>query len=338
MNGTDYDEWQAFLDQRENDRLRWQWPLNIAVILHVAVFGGAIALQNMANSRPKLNNVVMMNLINMPVRFPEKQKNGSGNAVKAVKPSAQKKQAEVKSVVNSLDMQPPAKGKITRQRPRPPKIASTIPKPLAILPPAQGKITRRLSPLPKIASASLKPLATLPLDLQEISRKEVDLEKGDATGSGAAHPAPSKGNDVQLGDFPSRKGAIDSAVTGAKTGIDDADSGLGSEAGQGHHTGGLSGTGAGSSDQEAAPLYASNPPPEYPPQARRRGLQGVVTLEALIDVSGRVADLRPFSSSGHGILDKAALKSVRSWQFTPGIIGGKTKEMWVKVPVRFELN
>lgn len=340
MNGTDYDEWQAFLDQRENGRLRWQWPLNIAVILHLAVFGGAIALQNMANSRPKLNNVVMMNLINMPVRLPGKQKNGSGNAVKTAETSVQKKQAEVKSVVNSLDMQPPApaEGKITRQRPHPPKIASTIPKPLAILPPAQGKITRRLSPLPKIASASLKPLATLPLDLQEISRKEVGLEKGDATGSRAAHPASSKGNDVQIGDFASRKGASDSVVAGAKTGIRDADSGLGSEAGQGHRTGGLSGTGAGSGDQEAAPLYASNPPPEYPPQARRRGLQGVVTIEALIDVSGRVADLRPFSSSGHGILDKAALKSVRSWQFTPGIIGGKTKEMWVKVPVRFELN
>jgi hypothetical protein len=174
-------------------------------------------------------------MINMPVRFPEKQKNGSGNAVKAVEPSAQKKQDEVKSVVNSLDMQPPAKGKITRQRPRPPKIASTIPKPLAILPPAQGKITRRLSPLPKIASASLKPLATLPLDLQEISRKEVGLEKGDATGSRAAHPAFSQGNDVQLGNFPSRKGASDSVVAEAKTGIGDADSGLGSEAGGASH-------------------------------------------------------------------------------------------------------
>jgi protein TonB len=95
---------------------------------------------------------------------------------------------------------------------------------------------------------------------------------------------------------------------------------------------------SGAGDQEAAPLYASNPPPEYPMQARRRGLQGVVTIEALIDASGNVADLRLFASSGHSILDKAALSSVRGWRFQPGTVGGRRKQMWVKVPVRFELN
>jgi protein TonB len=64
----------------------------------------------------------------------------------------------------------------------------------------------------------------------------------------------------------------------------------------------------------------------------------VVTIEALIDVSGRVADLRLYSSSGHSILDKAALNSVRGWSFQPGMVGGRRKQMWVKVPVRFELN
>ncbi|MDU9049802.1 MAG: energy transducer TonB [Candidatus Electrothrix sp. Rat3] len=90
--------------------------------------------------------------------------------------------------------------------------------------------------------------------------------------------------------------------------------------------------------REAAPLYQSNPPPEYPRVARRRGLEGLVTLEAKIDRNGRVEELRLFTGSGHSILDKAALKAVRAWRFSPGTVGGRAQSMWVKVPVRFELR
>ena len=93
--------------------------------------------------------------------------------------------------------------------------------------------------------------------------------------------------------------------------------------------------------REAAPLYKSNPPnppPEYPRMARRRGLEGIVTLEAHIGINGRVEELRLFASSGHTILDKAALKAVRAWRFSPGTIGGKAQSMWVQVPVRFTLR
>lgn len=88
----------------------------------------------------------------------------------------------------------------------------------------------------------------------------------------------------------------------------------------------------------ATPLYRINPPPKYPRQARRRGLEGVVLLEALIDISGRVADLKLFTSSGHPVLDRAALKTVRRWRFSPGTIGGNWREMWVKVPIRYQLQ
>jgi len=90
--------------------------------------------------------------------------------------------------------------------------------------------------------------------------------------------------------------------------------------------------------RQATPLYQINPPPKYPRLARRRGLEGVVFLDVLIDVSGKVADLRLFSSSGHSVLDRAAQKAVRHWLFTPGTIDGRQHEMWVKVPVRFQLK
>ena len=90
--------------------------------------------------------------------------------------------------------------------------------------------------------------------------------------------------------------------------------------------------------QQASPLYRINPPPKYPRLARRRGMEGVVLLEVLVDVLGRVKELRIFNSSSHSILDRAALKAVRRWKFKSGTVAGASKEMWVKVPVRFQLK
>ena len=90
--------------------------------------------------------------------------------------------------------------------------------------------------------------------------------------------------------------------------------------------------------REAVPLYKVNPPPEYPRLARKRGYQGTVVLEVMVDQNGRVGDLRLFTSSGHSILDKKAMASVKEWLFEPAMKGDKKLDMWVRVPVRFELK
>jgi len=90
--------------------------------------------------------------------------------------------------------------------------------------------------------------------------------------------------------------------------------------------------------REARPLYRSNPPPKYPVLARRRGFQGNVLLEVLVGPIGNVIDLRVLSSSGHPILDRAAKSSVKNWTFVPGMRGQEKVEMWVRVPIRFELK
>ena len=89
---------------------------------------------------------------------------------------------------------------------------------------------------------------------------------------------------------------------------------------------------------EAVPLYKVNPLPEYPRMARKRGYQGTVVLEVLVDQNGRVGDLRLFTSSGYSILDKKAMASVKGWLFEPAMKGDKKLDMWVRVPVRFELK
>jgi len=58
----------------------------------------------------------------------------------------------------------------------------------------------------------------------------------------------------------------------------------------------------------------------------------------LVNINGTVDDAWLFESSGYSILDNAALQSVKSWSFTPGKQGNQAIEMWVRVPVRFQLQ
>lgn len=88
----------------------------------------------------------------------------------------------------------------------------------------------------------------------------------------------------------------------------------------------------------AQPRYRDNPPPAYPELARRRQIEGTVVLEALVNGGGRVDDLNVHASSGHTLLDDAALRAVRNWLFDPGKKGGMPMAMTVLVPVRFALR
>jgi len=54
--------------------------------------------------------------------------------------------------------------------------------------------------------------------------------------------------------------------------------------------------------------------------------------------NGRVGDLKVFKSSGYKVLDRAASVSVRDWIFKPAIKGNEKIEMWVRVPVYFQLK
>ena len=89
---------------------------------------------------------------------------------------------------------------------------------------------------------------------------------------------------------------------------------------------------------EAMPNYRNNPLPEYPYIARQRHWQGVVWL--LVDVSskGLVDDVDLESSSGYRVLDRAARRAVKRWQFTPATRAGLPVDSQVRIPVRFSLE
>jgi TonB family protein len=62
-------------------------------------------------------------------------------------------------------------------------------------------------------------------------------------------------------------------------------------------------------------------PVEYPAEARQRHLEGRGILAGEVDFeSGKIISVRMEKSTGHKILDDAALRSFRQWQFKPRLI------------------
>ena len=85
------------------------------------------------------------------------------------------------------------------------------------------------------------------------------------------------------------------------------------------------------------PADAGNARPEYPPLARRRGLEGQTLLRVDILTSGESGAIAVVSSSGHAVLDNAALAAVRRWKFVPAGEGAHEAAAYVEVPVSFQL-
>jgi len=86
---------------------------------------------------------------------------------------------------------------------------------------------------------------------------------------------------------------------------------------------------------DAQPTSVYAPEPRYPKAAIRRGYQGVVLLDILVAGDGHVEKVKLKTSSGHGVLDRSALKGVKKWRFSAS---GSTQPTWVTLPVRFELR
>ena len=76
----------------------------------------------------------------------------------------------------------------------------------------------------------------------------------------------------------------------------------------------------------------------YPETARRLGLEGRTVLRVEVDAEGRVADVAVVESSGHPMLDEAAVDAVSRWRFEPARRGGLPTGHRLRVPIRFALE
>ena len=106
---------------------------------------------------------------------------------------------------------------------------------------------------------------------------------------------------------------------------------------------------AGSNDRIAGSAFApgweqpriiERTEPDYPEEARRNKEQGVVLLRLVVSEAGRVEDAVVEKSSGHVLLDQAALRAVKNWRFAPArkAEGSVPVRSATRIPFRFSLD
>jgi TonB family protein len=76
--------------------------------------------------------------------------------------------------------------------------------------------------------------------------------------------------------------------------------------------------------------------PAYPPLARSIRLQGDITIDALIDSTGRVTTMKPLS--GPVALQQAAMDALQQWRYEPARLDGQPVSMHLSVIMKFRLN
>lgn len=86
------------------------------------------------------------------------------------------------------------------------------------------------------------------------------------------------------------------------------------------------------------PQRLHNVNPVFPESMRDAGRDGIVPLEAVIGVDGRVHALRVLSASVHPDFVAAAVEAVRQWRFTPTLLNGVAVDVVMTVSVRFDLE
>jgi len=82
----------------------------------------------------------------------------------------------------------------------------------------------------------------------------------------------------------------------------------------------------------------NNPHPPYPIIARKKGLQGTLTLLVSVNHDGTVKRVSVKKSSGHKILDKVSKETIKKWIFIPAKNMGLAVESNLQVPITFVLT
>lgn len=97
------------------------------------------------------------------------------------------------------------------------------------------------------------------------------------------------------------------------------------------------------SSSEPAQLTHVQPPrlikrvsPIYPLVPRKAHIEGVVSIEAVTDIYGRVVKIRV--TSGHPLLRAAAVQAVKQWIYEPYILNGIPRPVSFTVNVNFKLQ
>ena len=78
--------------------------------------------------------------------------------------------------------------------------------------------------------------------------------------------------------------------------------------------------------------------PQFPLDARRRGIDGWVDLQFVVNSDGSVGDLTIVGAQPVGIFEQAALDAVRNWHYQPVVRAGQAVSQRARVRLRFAMQ
>lgn len=76
-------------------------------------------------------------------------------------------------------------------------------------------------------------------------------------------------------------------------------------------------------------------PPQYPPRAKQKKIEGYVVMQIYIESSGKVSDIKVLEETPKGIFANSAMKAAYRWRFQPP---EKNSNPWQILKVRYELK
>ncbi len=86
------------------------------------------------------------------------------------------------------------------------------------------------------------------------------------------------------------------------------------------------------------PTGLDNPAPRYPWAARLQGWEGTALLQVVVTPSGLPERIQVKKSTGHPVLDHAAVSALQQWRFLPARRDGRAVSATVVIPVTFKLE
>ena len=91
------------------------------------------------------------------------------------------------------------------------------------------------------------------------------------------------------------------------------------------------------SDRDAVPQVRIQP--DYPIQARQKGIEGWVDVKFTVGADGSVRNPVVVNAQPKKIFDRAAIQAVKGWKYNPKIEDGRAVERrGLKVRIRFQLE
>ncbi len=87
---------------------------------------------------------------------------------------------------------------------------------------------------------------------------------------------------------------------------------------------------------DQAPRVMFQPAPQYPPELKKKKIQGTVYVLFIVDQEGRVREPK-IQKTDNTAFDVPAMNAVKKWRFEPGKVGGKAVQFRMRVPLTFAL-